>query len=54
MIRTNHVQAYAALRMASATLPLATHLNFTTCKTVLAGFLAGLGAFLLTPIVPWR
>jgi len=54
MIRTNHVRAYGALCMAAATLPLATHLNFATWETVLVAFLVGLGAFLLTAIVPRR
>jgi hypothetical protein len=52
MIRTNHARAHGALCMAAATLPLATHLNCATRGTVLVGFLVGLGAFLLTAIVP--
>jgi hypothetical protein len=52
MIRTNHARAYGALCMAGATLPLATHLNFAAWETILVGFLVGLGAFLLTAIVP--
>jgi hypothetical protein len=52
MIRTNHVRAYGALCMAGATLPLATHLNFATWEIAVVGFLVGLGAFLLTAIVP--
>ena len=52
MIRTNHARAYGALCMAAATLPLANHLNFATWETVLVAFLVGLGAFLLTAIVP--
>jgi hypothetical protein len=52
MIRTNYARAYAAVCLAAATVPLATHLSLPKWETGLVAMLTALGAFLLTAIVP--